>query len=183
MVKDSLISAVQEFFRTGHLLRKFNTTAIIVLIPKDPGADRLANFRPVACCNTIYKIITRIISNRLKLFISLAVQGNQVGFIKGRLLCENVLLASELVEGFHLEGDVTRGCLQIDLTKAYDNVNWDFLINILVAMNLPATFINWIRVYISTPSYSVAFNGELIGFFRGKRASDKETQCLRICLC
>ncbi|CAL9221011.1 unnamed protein product [Arabidopsis halleri] len=98
----------------------FNTTAII-LIPKDTGADRLANFRPLACCNTIYKIITRIFSNRLKLFISEAVQGNQVGFIKGRLLCENVLLASELVEGFHLEGEVTRGCLQIDLTKAYDN--------------------------------------------------------------
>ncbi|CAL9247494.1 unnamed protein product, partial [Arabidopsis halleri] len=98
----------------------FNATAII-LIPKDTGADRLANFRPVACCNTIYKIITRIISNRLKLFISLAVQRNQVGFIKGRLLCENVLLASELVEGFHLEGAVSRGCLQIDLTKAYDN--------------------------------------------------------------
>ncbi|KAG7561138.1 Reverse transcriptase zinc-binding domain [Arabidopsis thaliana x Arabidopsis arenosa] len=168
VVKDSLISAVQEFFRTGHLLRKFNATAII-LIPKDTGADRLANFRPVACCNTIYKIITRIISNRLKLFISTAVQGNQVGFIKGRLLCENVLLASELVEGFHLEGAVSRGCLQIDLTKAYDNVNWDFLINILLAMNLPSIFINWIRVCISTPSYSVAFNGELIGFFQGKK--------------
>ena len=168
VVKDSVISAVREFFMTGHLLRKFNATAI-TLIPKDTGSDRLSNFRPVSCCNTIYKVITRIISKRLKLFISQAVQGNQVGFIKGRLLCENVLLASELVEGFHLDGEVSRGCLQIDLTKAYDNVSWEFLINILVAMDLPPIFINWIRVCISTPSYSIAFNGELIGFFQGKK--------------
>ncbi|KAG7588723.1 Zinc finger CCHC-type superfamily [Arabidopsis suecica] len=168
VVRESTLDAVKEFFRTGHLLKKFNTTSI-TLIPKDPGADQLSQFRPVACCNTIYKVITRLISKRLKLFISQAVQGNQVGFIKGRLLCENVLLASELVENFHVEGEVTRGCLQIDLTKAYDNVSWEFLINILLALDLPHTFINWIRVCISTPSYSVAFNGELIGFFQGKK--------------
>lgn len=168
MVKESTLEAVKEFFRTGHLLRKFNTTAI-TLIPKEIGADQLALFRLVACCNTIYKVITRLISKRLKLFISQAVQGNQVGFIRGRLLCENVLLASELVENFQLEGDVSRGCLQIDLTKAYDNVNWDFLINILVAFELPPLFISWIKVCITTPSYSIAFNGELIGFFQGKK--------------
>ncbi|CAL9217574.1 unnamed protein product, partial [Arabidopsis halleri] len=152
VVKESTLNAVKEFFRTGHLLRKFNTTAI-TLIPKEIGADQLPQFRPVACCNTIYK----------------AVQGNQVGFIKGRLLWENVILASELVENFHLEGEVSRGCLQIDLTKAYDNVNWDFLINIFVAFDLPLIFISWVKVCITTPSYSIAFNGKLIGFFQGKK--------------
>ena len=92
-----------------------------------------------------------------------------MGFIKGRLLCENVLLASELVENFHTMGPVTRGCLQIDISKAYDNVNWTFLINILKALQLPEIFINWIWVCISTPSYSIAYNGELIGFFPGKK--------------
>ncbi|KAG7588718.1 Reverse transcriptase zinc-binding domain [Arabidopsis suecica] len=168
VVKESTVAAVREFFQTGHLLRKFNTTAL-TLIPKVPGADQLSMFRPVACCNTVYKIITRLISKRLKLFIPDAVLNNQVGFIKGRFLCENVLLASELVENFHVEGLTTRGCLQIDLSKAYDNVNWDFLINILTAMSLPDVFINWIRVCISSPSYSIAFNGELVGFFQGKK--------------
>lgn len=168
VVKDATIAAVKEFFITGHMLKRFNTTAI-TLIPKVTGADCLSLFRPVACCNTVYKIITRLISKRLKLFIPDAVQGNQVGFIKGRLLCENVLLASELVDNFHLDGEASRGCLQIDLTKAYDNVNWDFLINILIALELPQIFINWIKVCISTPSYSIAFNGELIGHFQGKK--------------
>lgn len=168
VVKDSVVAAVQEFFRTRHLLKRFNATAI-TLIPKVSGADQLSMFRPVSCCTTVYKLITRLISSRLKLFIPQAVQGNQVGFIKGHLLCENVLLASELVENFHVEGEVTRGCLQIDLTKAYDNVNWAFLLNILQALELPLVFINWIKVCISSPSYSVAFNGELIGYFQGKK--------------
>nr|AAC78274.1 putative reverse transcriptase [Arabidopsis thaliana] len=168
IVKESFIAAIKEFFLTGHLLKGFNATAI-TLIPKVPGADQLNLFRPVACCTTIYKVITRLISKRLNLFIDQAVQSNQVGFIKGRLLCENVLLASELVDNFQAEGDTSRGCLQVDLTKAYDNVNWEFLINILKALNLPPIFINWIWVCISTPSYSIAYNGELIGFFVGKK--------------
>ncbi|KAL9816576.1 putative RNA-directed DNA polymerase [Arabidopsis thaliana] len=98
-----------------------------------------------------------------------AVQGNQVGFIKGRLLFENVLLATELVKNFQMEGDVTRGCLHIDLSKAYDNVNWEFLFNILSALNLSPAFIGWIKICVSTPSYSIFFNGELIGFFQGKK--------------
>ncbi|OAO91334.1 hypothetical protein AXX17_AT5G31500 [Arabidopsis thaliana] len=152
----------------GHLLRRFNTTAI-TLIPKVLGANMLPQFRLVASCHTIYKLITRLISRRLKLFISQAVQSNQVGFIKGRLLCENVLLAFELVDNFHIEGETSRDSLQIDLSKAYDNVNWEFLLNILVALDLPSIFVSWIKVCISTPSYNVAFNGELIGFFNGKK--------------
>ena len=72
VVKESTISAVREFFLTGHLLKRFNATTI-TLIPKVSGADQLSKFRPVACCNTVYKIITRLISKRLKLFISEAV--------------------------------------------------------------------------------------------------------------
>ena len=168
IVKDSVVAAIREFFQTGILPRGFNSTAI-TLIPKVTGADSLSQFRPVACCTTIYKVITRLISSRLKLFIDQAVQANQVGFIKGRLLCENVLLASELVDNFQAEGETTRGCLQVDISKAYDNVNWEFLINILKAIDLPPVFINWIWVCISSPSYSIAFNGELIGYFQGRK--------------
>lgn len=62
----------------------------------------------------------------LKLCISEVVQRNQVGFVQDRLLCENVLLASELVRDFHCRGKTTRGCLKIDISKAYDNLNWEF---------------------------------------------------------
>lgn len=114
-------------------------------------------------------MIARLIKRRLKKFIADAVQPNQVGFVEGRLLCENVLLASELVSNFHIAGEVSKGCLQIDLTKAYDSLNWDFLFNILTAIELPEKFIRWIKVCVTTTSFSIAFNGELIGFFPGKK--------------
>ena len=168
VVGQDLIKAVQGFFQSGCLPRNFNTTAI-TLIPKVQGADKMSQFRPVSCCTTVYKIIARLIKQKLKLFIRDAVQGNQVGFVQGRLLCENVLLASELVTNFHAVGDTTRGCLQVDLAKAYDNLDWGFLLNVLQAINLPEVFIGWLKQCFTTPTFSEAFNGELIGFFPGRK--------------
>ncbi|CAA0382872.1 unnamed protein product [Arabidopsis thaliana] len=168
IVGPDTISVVKEFFISGHLPRRFNSTAI-TLIPKVTGADKLSQFRPVSCCTTIYKVIARLLKKRLQLFISDVVQTNQVGFVKGRMLCENVLLASELVADFHVAGAVSRGCLQIDLTKAYDSLNWQFLFNILQAIELPPQFISWIKECVSSTSFSIAFNGELIGFFQGRK--------------
>ncbi|KAG7577371.1 Endonuclease/exonuclease/phosphatase superfamily [Arabidopsis thaliana x Arabidopsis arenosa] len=168
VVGPSLIAAVVDFFKTGKLLKQVNAT-ILALIPKTDSADRLGEFRPISCCNTIYKVISRLLAKRLKLFMDLAVQRNQVAFIKGRLLCENVLLASELVADFNTPGPVSRGCLQIDISKAFDNIDWGFLTNILVALDLPTMFINWLTECFTTPSFSVALNGELIGYFPGKK--------------
>lgn len=168
VVGSDSVQAVKEFFISGRILRKFNATTI-ALLPKTTGADELSKFRPVSCCSTIYKVVARLLKKRLKLFVSQAVQLNQVGFIKGRLLCENVLLASELVSGFQERGPTTRGCLQIDLVKAYDNLNWDFLFNILKAFNLPEVFISWIRECVTTTSFSIAFNGELLDCFPGRK--------------
>lgn len=117
-------------------MRKFNATTI-ALLPKITGADELSKFRPVSCCSTIYKVIARLLKQRLQLFVFQAVRLNHVGFIKSRLLCENVLMASELVSGFHKRGPTTKVCLQIDLVKAYDNLNWNFMLNVLKAFNLP----------------------------------------------
>lgn len=80
----------------------------------------------------------------MKLITPLVVQRNQVGFVKGRLLCENVMLASELVTDFNKPGPITRRCMQTGTTKAYENVDWTFMLNILEAFNLLEVFIDWI---------------------------------------
>ncbi|CAL9233341.1 unnamed protein product, partial [Arabidopsis halleri] len=81
VVGQDTVSAVKEFFSSGYLPRRFNATAI-ALIPKVLTADSLSQFIPVSCCTTLYKVIARILKKRLKLFISDAVQENQVGFVK-----------------------------------------------------------------------------------------------------
>ncbi|XP_010424688.1 PREDICTED: uncharacterized protein LOC104709832 [Camelina sativa] len=104
VVGPSVIDAVSEFFKMGKLLKQVNAT-ILALIPKTVTAESLTEFRPISCCNTIYKVISRILAGRFKLFTAEAVQRNQVAFIPGRLLCENVLLAMELVTDFNKEGE------------------------------------------------------------------------------
>ncbi|CAA7058378.1 unnamed protein product [Microthlaspi erraticum] len=168
LVGPDLLAAVREFFTGSFMLRQVNTT-VISLIPKIAGAETLQNFRPISLCNTVYKVISRILSLRLKRLIPEVVQRNQVGFVQGRLLCENVLLASELVRDFNKDGVISRGCLQIDISKAYDNVDWRFIITILEALELPEVFIKWIFLCIFTPYYYISVNGELAGFFKGMK--------------
>lgn len=167
MGKDT-IDAIKEFFTGGCLLRQFNATSIF-LVPKVVGADQLSQFRPISLCSTVYKVMARLLKKKLKICVSEIVQRNQVGFVQDRLLCENVLLATELVKDFNAPGPISRGCLKIDISKAYDNLNWDFLLKTLSALDLPVRFIDWIKECVTTPSYSIAFNGELHGFFPGKK--------------
>ncbi|KAL0788341.1 hypothetical protein Bca101_004587 [Brassica carinata] len=168
VVGPDLISAVQDFFRNPSMPHQLNAT-VIALVPKSPGVAKLSDFRPISLCNTGYKVISKILSERLKCITPLAVQRNHVDFVKGRQLCENILLAAELVDDFNKPGQLTQGCLQIDITKAYDNVDWRFLLNILKALELPEVFVEWIRLCYMTPYYSVCLNGELVGFFPGKK--------------
>lgn len=61
-----VIASVQEFFHTGHLLKEFNAT-LITLVPKCPNPTKVTDYRPISCCNVIYKIISKILTNRLRL--------------------------------------------------------------------------------------------------------------------
>lgn len=92
-----------------------------------------------------------------------------IGFYKGTLAYGNVLLATELVKDYHKDAISPRCAIQIDISKAFDSVQWSFLINTLKAMGLPERFIHWISLCITTPSFSVQVNGELAGYFQSKR--------------
>ena len=168
IVGKDLIVAVKEFFTAGRMLRQFNTT-VISLIPKVTVADQLTQFRPISLCSTVCKVMAILLKKKLKLCVSDIVQRNQVSFVQERLLCENVLLATELVKDFYDQGPTTRGCLKIDISKAYDNPNWDFLMKVLQAIEMPDRLLDWIKECVTTPSYSIALNGELQDFFSGKK--------------
>ncbi|XP_010431573.1 PREDICTED: uncharacterized protein LOC104715904 [Camelina sativa] len=167
-VGSSAIEAVTEFFRSGKMLKQWNAT-IITLIPKTPNAQRVGEFRPIACCNTLYKIVSKLLANRLKRVIPDLVSNSQSAFIPGRLLVENVLLATELVQGYNQKNISQRGMLKVDLKKAFDSVIWEFIINTLKAMEFPAHFISLIKQCISTASFSICINGELCGHFTGSK--------------
>lgn len=101
----------------------------------------------------------------LPLFISL----NQSAFVKDRLLMENVLLASELVKSYHKDSVTERCVIKIDISKAFNSVQWSFLLTVLAGLNFLENFITWITKCIELASFSIQINGELAGYFKSKR--------------
>lgn len=167
-VGQDVIDAIQEFFTSGRLLQQWNAT-ILTLIPKKPNAVLISDFRPISCCNTVYKVIAKLLANRLKKVLRSVISNTQSAFIPGRLLVENVLMATELVQGYNWKNISKRSILKVDLKKAFDSLNWDFILFILKALSFPDSFVNLIAQCITMTRFSVAVNGELGGYFRGSR--------------
>ena len=107
IIGKEFILAVQSFFVKGFLPKGINST-ILALIPKKTTAKEMKDYRPISCCNVIYKVISKIISNRLKQVLPKFVVGNQSAFVQDRLLIENVLLATELVKDYHKDSVSSR---------------------------------------------------------------------------
>ncbi|KAG7589015.1 Reverse transcriptase zinc-binding domain [Arabidopsis suecica] len=168
VVGDDFTTAIQSFFIKGFLPKGVNTT-ILALIPKKEDAKVMKDYRPISCCNVLYKVISKILANRLKSLLPEIISPNQTAFIKNRLLMENVLLASEIVKDYHKDDVSPRCAMKIDISKAFDSVQWSFLLETLKAMHFPGKFIHWIQLCISTATFSVQVNGELTGFFGSKR--------------
>jgi hypothetical protein len=156
------------------LLKEVNAT-ILCLVPKRPNVSVMGDFRPIACCNVIYKCITKILSNIMLPLLDSMISRNQSAFIPGCNIAENVLLAQEMIRNYHRKDGQLRCTTKIDLMKAYDSVNWNFLIHCLSCSGFPLKFVNWIKECITSPRFSISLNGTLVGYFeeaKGLRQGD-----------
>ncbi|GJU84848.1 RNA-directed DNA polymerase, eukaryota, reverse transcriptase zinc-binding domain protein [Tanacetum coccineum] len=127
---------MKEFFRSGKILEEINAS-LIALIPKINTPSKVSDFRPTACCNVIYKRISKILTNKIKQDLSKIVNINQSAFIPGRHIQDNILIAQELLRGYNRKNRPKRCAMQIDIQKAYDTVNWTFLESILEKFGFP----------------------------------------------
>nr|GEV58827.1 hypothetical protein [Tanacetum cinerariifolium] len=160
--------AVSEFFTNGRLLKELNHT-IIALIPKVNTPARVTDYRPISCCNVLFKCISKIIANRLKDSLKRLVSPNQSAFVSGRCISDNILLTQEIMHNYHLDRGVLRCAFKVDIQKAYDTVDWDFLRVILIGFGFHERMIAWIMECVTTTSFSISINGSLHGYFEGKR--------------
>lgn len=152
------VIAVQSFFDKGFLPKGINST-ILALIPKKNDAIFMKDYRSISCCNVIYKLISKLLTTRMKRLIPLFISLNQSTFVKNRLLMENVLLASELVKCYHKDSVTERCAVKIDVSKTFDSVQWSFLFAVLAALNFPEKFIVCIKKCIELASFSIQVNG------------------------
>jgi len=168
IVGPEFCDAVKEFFVSGRLLKQLNHS-VIALIPKADHASSVGDFRPISCCNVIYKVISKIIAARLAPSLVAIIDPAQSAFVKGRCMSENIHLAQEILRGYNRKRISPRCVLKIDLRKAYDSVCWSFLHSVLSEFGFPIQFVGWVMECVASTSFSVQINGSLCGHFLGKR--------------
>ncbi|XP_028066993.1 uncharacterized protein LOC114269841 [Camellia sinensis] len=168
VVGKDVIQAIKSFFHSSELLKEVNSTAI-ALVPKVPNPSKVGDYRPISCCNTVYKCIAKILANRIKKVLPDVIDSVQSAFVQGRRISDNIFLSQELMRGYHRGSGSPRCAMKFNIMKAYDNVRWDFIFDTLAGMGFHSSMIGWIRACITSPSFSICINGELCGYFRGAR--------------
>ncbi|GKC27774.1 RNA-directed DNA polymerase, eukaryota, reverse transcriptase zinc-binding domain protein [Tanacetum coccineum] len=160
--------AVREFFQTGKLIGQINAT-LISLVPKIKQPRKVTDYRPIACCNVLYKCISKILTNRIKGSLNKLVIINQSAFIPGKSIQDNIFITQELLKGYNRKGGPKICSLKIDIAKAYDTVDWGFLESILYNFSFPVKMIQWIMTCVSSAAFTISVNGERFGYFKGGR--------------
>ncbi|KAL2223817.1 UNVERIFIED_CONTAM: hypothetical protein Sindi_2945400 [Sesamum indicum] len=168
VVGEEVTRAVLDFFSTGKLLKQVNST-ILALIPKVHTPMSVNDFRPISCCNVLYKIIAKLLVQKISVLLDKIVSPCQTAFIPGRSIGDNIMLAQELFSRYNQMRLPPRCALKVDIRKAYDTVEWDFLLAVLQLFGFPPTFTRWIEECVTTTSFSIGLNGKPHGFFAGAR--------------
>ncbi|CAN1153049.1 LINE-1 retrotransposable element ORF2 protein [Linum perenne] len=174
IVKGDLFAAVRSFFSKSKMPGYVNSI-LLALIPKKFNAANMKDYRPIACCNVVYKIVSKVLANRLQAVLPSLINPAQTAFIKGRSIGDGILLAHELLRTYNRTGISPRCAMKIDLMKAFDSVEWTFIEVTLEAMQFPKVYIGWIIACFTSTMLSININGTSRGYFpaqRGLRQGD-----------
>ncbi|XP_060183329.1 uncharacterized protein LOC132613329 [Lycium barbarum] len=168
IIKDDMVDFVQSFFR-GANLTKFYTSTCLVLISKVEHPASFTEFRPISLSNFTNKILSKILSSRLLPMLNKLTSENQSDFIPSRMITENILLAQEVIHDIRKENEGGNMVLKLDMSKAYDRVDWEFLTAVLKRFRFFDLRINMVWRLVSGNWYSILINGHMRGFLNSTR--------------
>ncbi|XP_042969088.1 uncharacterized protein LOC122301771 [Carya illinoinensis] len=168
LIKLDVMEAVKEFYLGGEL-SKFYTSSFIVLIPKIKSPQGFDKFRPISLYNVIYKVFSKTLVAKLSLVLRDIISQEQGVFVKGHSIFENVTLVQEMTKALHRKVRGENVMLKLDMSKAYDLVDWRFLEHVFRAMCFPEFFSRLVFRCVLTPWYSIMIYGTFKGLFKSKR--------------
>ncbi|KAL5565874.1 hypothetical protein UlMin_029038 [Ulmus minor] len=175
IVGEEITAACLGFVNGGLPLGSINET-IITLLPKIKNPTRITEFRPISLCNVLYKIISKMLANRMREVMNSVISQEQSAFIPGRLISDNAIIGFECLHA--IKRQKTKKiflALKLDMAKAYDRVEWGFIYKIMNKLGFSEVWTNKIMACISSVSYSFQFNGQRVGHLipsRGLRQGD-----------
>jgi len=167
LIGKDLLDVVEESRREGHFPAPLNST-FIALIPNTDTPQCMDEFRPISLCNCIYKIMENVMDRRIKGVLSTLISKEKFKFLEGRQIHEAIRVAHEWIHSMKtkkLKGEI----LKIDLSKAYDRVNWLYIRFILTHLGFEFDFIKWVMCCISFSSFFVLINGSTFPLFEADR--------------
>ena len=183
IIKNDLLEMVNNFLVSGEMDTHLNITNIC-MIPKTERPTRMTELRPISLCNVGYKIISKVLCQRLKIYLPLLISETQSTFVAGRLISDNILIAQEMFHGLR----TNKACqgkymaIKTDMSKVYDRVEWDFIKALLQRLGFDLHWIKLMMECISSVQYRVLLNGIPRGLVVPQRVLFKEIIYLPIYL-
>ncbi|KAL9691023.1 hypothetical protein QQ045_011440 [Rhodiola kirilowii] len=159
LVRSKVSRNILQMLNEGRLEDGLNKT-LITLIPKVKEPERIEEFRPISLCNVVAKIVTKMLANMLKPILPSIISENQSAFLPGKLIFDNIIAAHELIHYIRTRGDQKRGyfALKLDISKAYDRVEWDYLELIMKRLGFPEKWIVMVMNCVTSVSYMIRIN-------------------------
>ncbi|GAU22925.1 hypothetical protein TSUD_326970, partial [Trifolium subterraneum] len=156
---DDIFSVASTWLERGYFPTSLNETNIC-LIPKCDNPTSMKDLRPISLCNVLYKMISKVLANRLKCCLDKCVSQEQSAFVEGRSILDNALIATKVIHALKRKTQGRRGelALKIDISKTYDKVDWGFLRGVMTKMGFNDVWIwgdlHGVRVCRGAPEVS-----------------------------
>ena len=165
-----MTKTVLDSLNSGYVHESLNET-FIALISKVKNPKKVSKFRPISLCNVVYKLISKVVVNRLKKILPNIVSDSQSAFLPGRLITDNVLVAFKTLHYLKRKTQGKNGymTLKLDMSKAYDRVEWIFLEKVMRHLGFVENTVKLIMLCMSSITYAVLLNGQLVGNIKPSR--------------
>ena len=167
LLKDDFLQLINYIFETGQLSDTQRKGMITLLYKKGPK-ELLSNWRPITLLNSDYKIISKILANRLRAVLPEVINQDQTCGIPGRTISSNLSLLRDVVNYSNVE-NIPSAMICIDQLKAFDRVDWNFMYRTLNTMNFGPNFIKWVKIMYTNITSCIKSNGFISESFKLER--------------
>jgi Reverse transcriptase (RNA-dependent DNA polymerase) len=169
VLKRDIINLFASFYEDSIDLRKLNK-ANIIMLPKREGAVKLSDYRPISIINLFPKLLSKVLANRLSKELPNLISVNQTAFMRGRHISENFIAMREILHHIH-STKASAVFMKIDFSKAFDSVNWSFLMAVMKARGFTDRWMQWMHKMLTSSSSRLMLNGEVSQYFKHKRGA------------
>ena len=180
VIKEDVMRFLHEFHMGGTFEKSLNAS-FIALVPKKPSASNIEDFSPISLVGSFYKILTKVLANRLRSVVGKLVSDSQNAVARGRHILDSVLIANECLES-RVQSNLPGLIFKVNI-ETYDHVCWESLLYLLGRYGFGGRWRRWIQMCISSVSFSVLVNGNPSSFFsspKGLRQEDPLSSLLLI---